>query len=452
MNNRLMQWAVPMIAGLAVLAGAAAAARAEGNVAGGTGLYLTHAAETLAPGEWRFGAYGQFVRYVVSEDPENWDLAPQLAWSPARNLELMAALPLLRHHKSPAGSETGVGDGVLGLKYRVFPRVAALGYVTLPVGDEERGLGSGETDYGVAGIVSVPLGGKVSAHLNLGYQVAGGDRDDSVTYGLGLSVPVAERTRLFGEIAGQSFGDRHTHDTVQFDLGVRHRLNERLSLTVGGGRGLRGDYGPEDSELRLFAGVHFLFGGAPPAAAPATVPAPAAASPAAPPTAAPRAVAPPAAPAAVPATAPPRPAAPPAAAAPLPAAPPAVSAPAPGPSSEEIAAAKQRLAAAEILFEYDRTRLTPEGARALQQVLADLLKYPGMTFMIEGHADDRGTSTYNKVLALRRAETVMRALVKGGVAFGRMKVATQGELKPKVAKQDAQSRALNRRVAFAAHP
>ena len=108
----------------------------------------------------------------------------------------------------------------------------------------------------------------------------------------------------------------------------------------------------------------------------------------------------------------------------------------------------QRLAAAEILFEYDRARLTPEGERALKQVAADLVKFPAITFTIEGHADDRGAATYNKVLGLRRAEVVMRHLVKAGVAFERMKLTSQGELRPKVPKKDAQSRALNRRVTF----
>ncbi|HWR98446.1 MAG TPA: hypothetical protein VN317_08495, partial [Candidatus Methanoperedens sp.] len=144
--------------GIALVAGLSAGARAEGNGAGGTGLYLTHGADTLAPGALRFGAYAAYARYNLSEDPEDWDFAPQLAWAPVRDLELVASLPLLRHHVAPEGKETGVGDGFLGLKYRPFSRVAALGFVTLPLGDEDRGLGNGEMDAGLAGIVSFPLG------------------------------------------------------------------------------------------------------------------------------------------------------------------------------------------------------------------------------------------------------------------------------------------------------
>ena len=303
--------------------------------------------------------------------------------------------------------------------------------------------------------MSVPLGSKVTADLNLGYEFADGDRDDAVFYGLGLSVPVGERTKLFGEIAGREYGDGHTHDTMQFDLGFRHRISDRLALTAGGGAGMRGDYGPEDPALRVFAGLAWDFGRAaekpaapPPAPVPAP-PAPRAAPPAppAPPTAAPQPPAPapapaprPVAPAAAPAPPPPP--------APAPAPAPPAPAPAPaGPSAEELAA-RARLAATEIGFEYDRSVLTPEGERALQQAVADLLKFPGITFTLEGHADDRGSATYNKALGLRRAEAVMRVLVKAGVAFERMKLATQGEMRPKVPKKDAQSRAANRRVVF----
>jgi peptidoglycan-associated lipoprotein len=106
----------------------------------------------------------------------------------------------------------------------------------------------------------------------------------------------------------------------------------------------------------------------------------------------------------------------------------------------------------EIFFEYDRSRLTPEGERALRQVAADLAKFPGISFTIEGHADDRGTASYNKNLGLRRAETVMRHLVRAGIGFERMKLTSQGELRPKAPQKDAQSRAVNRRVVFSALP
>jgi len=452
--NKPMRFALLTFPILVVIFSGAGATHAGGNRMGGTGLYLTHSAETLDPGALRLGAFGQYVRYVVWEDPETWDLAPQLAWSPVRDLEVAFAMPLLRYQVNPASKETGVGDGVVGLKYRLFPHVAALSYVSLPFGDESRSLGSGGMDVGVAGIFSFPLGAGVTADVNAGYQfsgVSGTEGDDFLFYGLGISVPLGARTRLFGEIAGrEDLGGRRSHDTMQFDLGLRHRFNDRMSLTVGGGRGMSGDYGPEDSELRLFAGFEFLIGGRPAgrgsagtggAAIPAAVPA-------AKPVAAIPAALPAASTVAAPTTAVP-------AVKPVVAAPPVVAparpvAAAPAHTAQELDAAKKRLAAAEVLFEYDRIRLTPEGERALKQITADMVKYPEISFAIEGHADNRGTSSYNKILGLRRAETVMRYMVKAGIGFERLKIVTQGEMKPKVPNKDARGMALNRRVVFSA--
>jgi len=113
-RSRGLRFAVLTLAALGLSLGTAAPGRAGGGVIGGTGLYLTQSAETLAPGALRLGAYGAYTKYVISEDPEDWDLAPQLAWSPVRDLELMGAVPLLRRHEAPEGTETGVGDVVVG--------------------------------------------------------------------------------------------------------------------------------------------------------------------------------------------------------------------------------------------------------------------------------------------------------------------------------------------------
>ena len=54
------------------------------------------------------------------------------------------------------------------------------------------------------------------------------------------------------------------------------------------------------------------------------------------------------------------------------------------------------------------------------------------------------------MLGLRRAEMVMRYMVKAGIGFDRLKFTTQGEMKPKVANRDAHGMALHRRFVFSA--
>jgi peptidoglycan-associated lipoprotein len=441
-----------VLIGFALLLGFPAGAAAEADSMGGTGLYLTHAADVLGAGEFRVGLYGQYLQYLVGEDPKDRDLALHLAVSPLPGLEIMAAVPLRTHTQLYLGdgNASGIGDGVVGLKYRLFPHVAAMTFATLPFGNEDKGLGTGGTDVGLAGIVSLPLGAGVQADLNGGYQfagVSGDEADDFAFYGIGLSVPLGSRTKIFGELTGRLFTEGEANDTNQYDFGLRHRITDSLSITAGAGKGFKGEDGPSDPKWRFFAGLTLVFGRQPAIAA---APAPAPEPPAAPvePAPVPAPAPPPPPPPAPVAVAPPPPPSP----APVVVAPPPPPPAAPQRPAEEIAAAKKRLESVEIYFEYDRARITPEAEQKLRQLAADLAAVPEISFTIEGHADDRGTSTYNKVLGHRRAEAVMRFLVKSGVAFERMRLTTQGELKPKAPNADDRSRAQNRRAIFIALP
>jgi hypothetical protein len=67
---------------------------------------------------------------------------------------------------------------------------------------------------------------------------------------------------------------------------------------------------------------------------------------------------------------------------------------------------------------------------------------------IEGHADARGPETYNQQLSERRAESVMKFLVKNGIEDGRLSSKGFGSSKPLVDKKSEYAWLLNRRVEF----
>jgi peptidoglycan-associated lipoprotein len=56
-----------------------------------------------------------------------------------------------------------------------------------------------------------------------------------------------------------------------------------------------------------------------------------------------------------------------------------------------------------VFFESDQTDLTPVATATLDKQAAWLQRYPRYTFIIEGHADERGTREYNFSLGARRA-------------------------------------------------
>ncbi|WP_316368581.1 MotY family protein [Candidatus Thiodiazotropha sp. CDECU1] len=65
---------------------------------------------------------------------------------------------------------------------------------------------------------------------------------------------------------------------------------------------------------------------------------------------------------------------------------------------------------------------------------------------IEGHADDQGSTSYNKRLSARRAAGVYKYLSGKGIKGGMMSQRHYGESRPKIAKRTERARAANRRV------
>ena len=68
-----------------------------------------------------------------------------------------------------------------------------------------------------------------------------------------------------------------------------------------------------------------------------------------------------------------------------------------------------------VFFESDSTDLTPTSIATLDQQAQWLQRYPRYTFLIEGHADERGTREYNFSLSARRGQKDLRNLAAPGV-------------------------------------
>ncbi len=83
-----------------------------------------------------------------------------------------------------------------------------------------------------------------------------------------------------------------------------------------------------------------------------------------------------------------------------------------------------------VLFAVDKTSLTAEGAELLDRQAAWLLGNPGVSVLIEGHADEQGTREYNLALGARRASSVANYLVSKGLPDGQVKTITYGKERP----------------------
>ena len=98
-------------------------------------------------------------------------------------------------------------------------------------------------------------------------------------------------------------------------------------------------------------------------------------------------------------------------------------------------------------FEFDSSEIRPDAVPVLEAA-AEQLTATGMTVVIAGYCDDRGTEEYNLALGDRRASAVRRYLANLGVPQAQMMVVSYGELRPLRRGNTEAAWSANRRVEF----
>lgn len=109
---------------------------------------------------------------------------------------------------------------------------------------------------------------------------------------------------------------------------------------------------------------------------------------------------------------------------------------------------RERFVNEDIFFEFDSSALTPEAEAILGEKAQWMRANPGLTVVIEGHCDSRGTNEYNIALGERRAESVKNYMMSLGIGGERMRTISYGEERPLAAGDDEAAWASNRRAHF----
>ena len=99
-----------------------------------------------------------------------------------------------------------------------------------------------------------------------------------------------------------------------------------------------------------------------------------------------------------------------------------------------------------VFFESDQTDLTPTAIATLDKQAQWLARYPRHTFLVEGHADERGTREYNFSLGSRRSQVVREYLASRGVSSARMRTVSYGKERPVAVCNDISCWSQNRRA------
>jgi peptidoglycan-associated lipoprotein len=114
----------------------------------------------------------------------------------------------------------------------------------------------------------------------------------------------------------------------------------------------------------------------------------------------------------------------------------------------------QRLADA--FFDYNEASIRPDASTTLTDnvgVIRDILKdYPSEKLLIEGHADERGSSEYNLALAGRRSSAAQEFLSSRGIPQSQLSVISLGEERPACTAQTEECYQKNRRVHITVAP
>jgi peptidoglycan-associated lipoprotein len=98
-----------------------------------------------------------------------------------------------------------------------------------------------------------------------------------------------------------------------------------------------------------------------------------------------------------------------------------------------------------VFFNSDSSELTPQSIATLDKQAQWLRSYAQYSFIVEGHADERGTREYNIALGARRAQAVHDYLVSRGVQAHRMKTISYGKERPVAVCDDISCWSQNRR-------
>ncbi len=102
----------------------------------------------------------------------------------------------------------------------------------------------------------------------------------------------------------------------------------------------------------------------------------------------------------------------------------------------------------DIYFDYDKSDVRASEQASIQADAAFLQQHPNISFTIEGHCDERGSTEYNLALGDNRASTVKNALVGAGIAADRIKTVSYGKEKPFCTESNESCWQQNRRGHF----
>jgi len=190
------------------------------------------------------------VQVEVSWDHLRWDNGDRennLLFVPiygvTERIELSIEIPYLFRNPREGESEDGIGDINIVAKLLMVeegernPAFTLKAVLKTESGNEDRRLGSGDTDYSLVAVASKTIG-SLQFHGMFGYTFVGDNGDENIRdiylYGIAVDYGLTERFHLVGEVVGNKHPDRRSDDDPLSGLiGATYKVSEHLILDAG---------------------------------------------------------------------------------------------------------------------------------------------------------------------------------------------------------------------------
>jgi OOP family OmpA-OmpF porin len=118
------------------------------------------------------------------------------------------------------------------------------------------------------------------------------------------------------------------------------------------------------------------------------------------------------------------------------------------PAEVKVAASTAKPVFVGINFNVNDATILRENYIILAQVAMTLMQYPDINLDVVGHTDSDGSDQFNDKLSLNRANNVRDYLIAKGIDGSRLTAVAMSEGTPVASNENAQGKALNRRVEF----
>ncbi|MBI5590003.1 MAG: transporter [Deltaproteobacteria bacterium] len=232
---------------------------------------ITDDAGTQGNGNFQLEVNGEYDRdddtvSGVSVKSTGGQIATTLTYGVTDTVDIVLSLPYqwsnIKEDGITASDGNGISDTVLEAKWRFFEKdglgLALKPGISLPTGDDGKGLGTGKTGYHLFFIASQEIA-PWAFHLNLGYVGNENNVDEVINIwhaSLAATYDVVENLKIVGNIGMEKNTDKAADNDPAFILGgIIYSISKSFDIDFGVKYGLASS----ETDMSLMAGTTFRF-------------------------------------------------------------------------------------------------------------------------------------------------------------------------------------------------